>query len=153
MPVKEFSPSDVLRLTQDALRAVGLQESLAVLKHDNLVGDDDHRCEGHVQIDGWLDIFPQLVGDAVGWGVSYTACVQGCRTMPNGDPGYPDDYDVVDVLLPSFVTHGINRDHTHARHPGAAVDSAILCWVRQRLKDFAESAVWDALAEEVTSEG
>lgn len=23
--------------------------------------------------------------------------IPGCRTMPNGDPGYPDDYDTVEV--------------------------------------------------------
>jgi len=39
MPVKEFSPSDVLSLTQDALRAVGLQESLAVLLAQLIVCD------------------------------------------------------------------------------------------------------------------
>lgn len=149
MPLKEFSATDVLRLTQDALRAVGLRDSLAALKQDNLVGDDDPRCEGYVQIDGWVDIYPQLIGDAVGWGTSYTACAPGCRTMPNGDPGYPDDYDVVDVLPPSFVTHGIAQDHTHARSPGAAVEAAIMCWVKQRLQDFAEIAMWDALAEEM----
>lgn len=150
MPLKEFSAADVLRLAQAALRSVGLRESLAVLRPDNLVGDDDLRCEGYVQIDGWVDIFPQLVGDAVGWGASYTACVPGCRTMPNGDPGYPDEYDVVDLLSPSFVTHGINKDHTHARSPGAAVDAAILGWVRHRLKDFAESVMWDEFCEEVS---
>ena len=143
------SVSAAMRLTQDALRAVGLPDTMAALKPENLVGDDDPRCDGYVQIDGWIDIFPQLVGDSVGWGVSYTACVPGCRTMPNGDPGYPDDYDVVDVLPPSFVTHGIAQDHTHARSPGAAVEAAIMCWVKQRLQDFAEIAMWDALAEEM----
>jgi hypothetical protein len=24
--------------------------------------------------------------------------LRGCHTLPNGDPGYPDDYDVVDVV-------------------------------------------------------
>ena len=152
MPMKEFLASDVADLARRTMRSCGLNEAMVRLVPDNLIGEDDPRCEGYVLIDEWIDIYPQLVGDAVGWGVSYTACAPGCRTLPNGDPGYPDDYDVVDLLTPSFATRGINKDHTHARSPGAAVDAAILCWVKQRLKEFAESATWDALAEEMTND-
>lgn len=149
MPLKEFTPTDVLDLTCRALRACGLNDAMVRLVPDNLIGDDDPRCEGYVLIDDWIDIYPQLVGDAVGWGVWYTACSPGCRTMPNGDPGYPDEYDVVDLMAPSFTTHGINKEHTHARAPGAAVDAAILCWVKQRLKDFSESVTWNEFCEEM----
>lgn len=148
MPLNEFLAGDVADLARRALRSCGLNEAMVRLVPDNLIGDDDPRCEGYVLIDEWIDIYPQLVGDAVGWGVWYTACSPGCRTMPNGDPGYPDDYEVVDLLTPSFTTRGINKDHTHARAPGAAVEAAILWWVKQRLKDFSESAMWDALARE-----
>lgn len=150
MPLKEFSASDVLRITQAALRAVGLSDALAVLKAGNLVGDDDPRCEGYVTLDDGIDIFPQLVGNAVGWGVSYATWIPGCRTMPNGDPGYPDECDVVDVLAPSFNTPGIDRTHTHARQPGAAVDAAIVCMVQHRLRALADSTSYDP--EEVECE-
>jgi len=29
--------------------------------------------------------------------VTYDVIIPGCRTMPNGDPGYPDDYDVIEA--------------------------------------------------------
>jgi len=125
----------VLRMTQHALRSAGIAGVAAALVNENLIGDDDPRCEGYVQLDGGIDIYPTLVGDRVGWGVSTTVCIPGCRTMPNGDPGYPDDYDAVDILSPSFETVGILGPHTHARSSWSAVHSAVMCMVEQRLKN------------------
>lgn len=32
-----------------------------------------------------------------GYGVFAETLIPGCRTMPNGDPGYPDEVDVIDL--------------------------------------------------------
>ena len=58
MPLKEFTPTDVLDLTCRALRACGLNDAMVRLVPDNLIGDDDPRCEGYVLIDDWIDIYP-----------------------------------------------------------------------------------------------
>lgn len=128
-----MNAKDVLELAKNSLRVLGMNEDMAVLVNENLVGDDDPRCEGYVQMDG-IDIYPQLVGDNVGWGVSVGVTVPGCRTLSNGDPGYPDDVDVVDILEPSFTTKGIAREFTHARNAHDAVRAAIVAWVEDRLK-------------------
>lgn len=147
MFLKDDNSGKVLRMAQHALRSVGLAEDNARFVPENLIGDDDPRCEGYVQLDGGIDIYPALVGDRVGWGVSATVCVPGCRTLPNGDPGYPDDYDAVDLLEPSFKTTGITGPHTHARHAWSAVETAVLKMVEERLKNcFPEDC--DIFAEE-----
>lgn len=135
MPVIDDNAERVLRMAQHALRSVGLAEENARLIPENLVGDDDPRCEGYVQLEGGIDIHPTLIGDRVGWGVSATVCIPGCRTMPNGDPGYPDDYDAVDLLEPSFQTRGIDGMHTHARGAWSAVETAVVKMVEDRLRN------------------
>ena len=63
--------------------------------------------------------------------VTYGVVITGCRTMPNGDPGYPDDYDVIEAdmfgkekkaiqllvsRLPSiFNVRGCERDDVEKR--------------------------------------
>lgn len=150
--LKDYVAQDVLGIARESLKAAGLGDVLAQLIPENLVGDDDARCEGYVQLDSYIDIYPELVGDRVGWGVSHGVCTPGIRTLPNGDPGYPDEYDVADVLSPSFTTPGINGTLTHARAPGDAVDAAIVLMVSQRLKDFRESQSIDLMLEEQTND-
>lgn len=130
-----MNATEVLELTKNSLRTLGMNENLAVLVNENLVGDDDPRCEGYIQMDG-IDIYPQLVGDEVGWGVSAGVTIPGCHTLPNGDPGYPDVADAVDILEPSFTTKGIAGEYTHARDAHYAVRAAIVAWVEYRLDDI-----------------
>lgn len=135
MPVTSTTADKVLRMAQHALRSVGLAEDNARLVPENLVGDDDPRCEGYVQLDGGIDIYPTLVGEQVGWGVSATVCIPGRRTLSNGDPGYPDDYDAVDLLTPSYETKGITGTHTHPRSAWDASKAAVMNLVEQRLNN------------------
>lgn len=129
-------PKDVLEMTQHALRVAGLSDSEAGLRPENLIGDDDPRCDGYVQLDSGIDIYPSLVGDDVGWGVSYTACVPGVHTFSNGDPGYPDDYDVVDVAPPQMEVKTIVGVRSIPRSAADAVRLAIEELVRGRLNDW-----------------
>jgi hypothetical protein len=147
MSLNNDSPGKVLRMAQHALRSVGLAEENARLIPENLIGDDDPRCEGYVQLDGGIDIYPTLIGDGVGWGVSATVCIPGCRTMPNGDPGYPDEYDAVDLLEPSFQTRGLRGLHTHARRAWSAVETAVTKMVEDRLRNCLPED-YDIFAEE-----
>ena len=135
MSLTTNSADNVLRMAQHALRSVGLPEDTASLIPENLVGDDDPRCEGYVQLGGGIDIYPTLVGDCIGWGVSATVCVPGCHTMCNGDPGYPDDYDAVDLLEASFQTRGMSGAYTHPRTAWAAVELAVVRMVEDRLRN------------------
>lgn len=132
----ELTAKEVLKLAQHALRVAGLSDSEACLRLEKLLGDDDPRCEGYVQLDSGIDIYPSLVGDDIGWGVSYTVCVPGVRTLSNGDPGYPDDYDVVDVALPQVEIETIVGARTNPRTAADAVRLAIEELVRGRLNDW-----------------
>ena len=52
---------------------------------------------------GGLIVYPQPSADGgrPGWGVDAMRCIPGRRTMSNGDPGYPDDWEA-ETLLPAF---------------------------------------------------
>lgn len=83
-----------------------------VVKPDENVTGDDEAEQGHtglVEIYGYY-IYPSKVEIDVpasigkparketvwGWQVDAGVTIPGCHTMPNGDPGYPDDYDWVE---------------------------------------------------------
>ena len=139
MTLRTDCAEQVLRITQYALRSVGLPEDCAQLIPENLIGDDDPRCEGYVQLDGGIDIYPCCIGTKtgtkIGWGVSATVYIPGCHTTSNGDPGYPDDYDTVVLLRPSFESRGLNGSYLHPQRAWSAVELAVVKMVESRLRD------------------
>lgn len=139
MSLRTDYAEQVLRIAKRALRTVGLPEDCAQLIPENLIGDDDPRCEGYVQLDGGIDIYPCCIGTKtgtkIGWGVSATVCIPGCRTMCNGDPGYPDEYDAVDLLRPSFESRGLNGSYLHPQSVWPAVKLAVVKMVESRLRN------------------
>jgi len=47
------------------------------------------------------------VTEIAGYSVSGEIFVPGCRTMPNGDPGYPDDVDIVELGTYNNYRHAV----------------------------------------------
>lgn len=41
--------------------------------------------------------------------IQIIVCNPGCHTMPNGDPGYPDEWDVADVETLDYFHQAIER--------------------------------------------
>jgi hypothetical protein len=62
-----LTPKEVFAMTQHALRVAGLSDSEAGLRAENLVGDDDPRCEGYVQLDSGIDIYPSMGSHVLQW--------------------------------------------------------------------------------------
>ena len=146
----EVSVEKVLRITQHCLRSVGLSEDLAKLIPENLfcelcLTEDEHRCTAYVQLDGGVDIYPCCIGTKrgvkIGWGVSTVACIPGRHTLSNGDPGYPDDYESITLLEPSFETRGLAGSYSHPRNAWSAIELAIVRMVEQRLRNCSQEEV------------
>lgn len=127
----------------DALKVLGLPQSAKVIA-DNLTGDVG--MDGYVLVDDHFAIYPQEVDgiqQGVGWGVSAETIIPGRHSMPNGDPGYPDEPDVVDIALPyleSKTLVGSLRFPRTARH---AVSCAVRAAVDWRLDDWLSFGGWD----------
>jgi hypothetical protein len=52
-----------------------------------------------IDCDGYL-LYRADAPGGIGFAVDVAIHVPGCHTMPNGDPGYPDDVDVVTIYGP-----------------------------------------------------
>ncbi len=122
--------------TNDALKSIGLQATAEVVE-ENLTGDEG--MDGYVLLDKQIAIYPQEVddiGQGVGWGVSAETVIPGRHTMPNGDPGYPDEPDVLDLAPPyveSKTLAGVLKFPRTARH---AVCCAVQAFVEARLDEW-----------------
>lgn len=123
--------SEVCAMANDGLRAVGLLNDKAVFV-DEWYEDED--CRGYVEVDG-LVIYPHKFDDgSIGWGVAGSACIPGCHTMPNGDPGYPDETEVIDIALPYLERTSIVGPKRWARGAFNAVNRAIEALVNDRVE-------------------
>lgn len=123
--------SRVCQYTTDALQALGLQATAQAI-NENMTGDEG--MDGYVLLAGQIAIYPQEVDgirQGVGWGVSVETVILGCHTLPNGDPGYPDEVDVVDLAPPYVESKAIVGS---LRFPRTARD-AVCCAIRS-LVDF-----------------
>ena len=122
--------------TKAALRELGLNLSAEVLD-DNLTGDEG--MDGYVLVDDHFAIYPQEVDGihhGVGWGVSAETIIPGRHSMANGDPGYPDEPDVVDIALPYVESKTLVGDLRFPRTARHAVSCAVRAAVDWRLDDW-----------------
>lgn len=131
-----MTAKEVEKMAKDALRRCGIDDDDAAFLPQNMSGDDDPRCEGYVQLEGGIDICPSLVGNQIGWGVYFTAWTPGCRTLPNGDPGDPDNWDLVEVLAPSVESRGIAGPVVRPTSAAEAVRCAVRVLVDCRMHDW-----------------
>lgn len=125
----------VCAAANDALKAICLPQTAKVVD-ENLTGDAG--MDGYVLLDG-IAIYPQEVDGirhGVGWGVSAETVIPGCRTMPNGDPGYPDEPDVVDIALPYVESKTLVGSLRFPRTANDAVACAVRAAVDWRLNDW-----------------
>lgn len=127
---------DVYEETRDALKALGLSMSARV-SEDNLTGDEG--MDGYVLVENAIAIYPQEVDGilkCVGWGVSAETITPGCHTMPNGDPGYPDEPDVLEIAAPFVESRSLTGSIRLPRTPRQAVCLAVMAIVESRLGDW-----------------
>ena len=125
----------VCAAANDALKAIGLPQ-IAKVVDENLTGDEG--MEGYVLIEG-IAIYPQEVDGiytGVGWGVCAETIIPGCHTMPNGDPGYPDEPDVVDIAMPYVEPKTMTGRLRFPRTSNDAVACAVRATVDGRLKNW-----------------
>ena len=98
----------------------------------------DQGMDGYVLLEG-IAIYPQEVDgirQGVGWGVGAETVIPGCHTMPNGDPGYPDEPDFVDIEHPYVESKTIVGLLRFPRTHQQAIVAAIEASVRYRLSDW-----------------
>jgi len=78
----------------------------AINYHDVSLVVDEHN---HMIVisDGWyiLPVYrevPSIGGsrEMLNWQAQFSVVIPGVRTFPNGDPGYPDEYDYADLDEP-----------------------------------------------------
>lgn len=126
----------IAEMARDRLRRAGV--TAPVLHTDQ---SDD--CEGSVDIDGVMIYRDVLPDGQIGWGVSAQTVIPGVHTMPNGDPGYPDEVDVVDIAPPAIEVKTILGTRQVPRPLMNAVVEAIKELVADRLRcydDYPEEA-------------
>lgn len=68
-----------------------------------------------------------------GWGVNKTVFIPGCHTLPNGDPGYPDDFDEETILDATYEVPSIIGPKTVVRALEDAAIVVIETVVKERL--------------------
>jgi hypothetical protein len=128
--------AQIAEMTRDRLRKAGV---IAPVLHT----DESDDSEGGVDIDGVL-IYREVLPDGqIAWGVSAQVVVPGVHTMPNGDPGYPDEVDVVDIAPPAIEVRTILGTRQVPRPLMNAVVEAIKAVVADRLRrcdDYPEEA-------------
>lgn len=125
----------VCAAANDALKAIGLPQ-IAKVVDENLTGDEG--MDGYVLIEG-IAIYPQEVDGmycGVGWGVCAETIIPGCHTMSNGDPGYPDEPDVVDIVMPYVEPKTMTGRLRFPRTANDAVACAVRAAVDGRLRDW-----------------
>jgi hypothetical protein len=125
----------VCAAANDALKAIGLPQ-IAKVVDENLTGDEG--MDGYVLLEG-IAIYPQEVDGiypGVGWGVCAETIIPGCHTMPNGDPGYPDEPDVVDIVMPYVEPKTMVGSLRFPRTANDAVACAVRAAVDGRLRDW-----------------
>lgn len=126
----------------DALKAIGLPQTAKVIA-DNLTGDEG--MDGYVLLEG-IAIYPQEVDgihQGIGWGVSAETVIPGCHTMPNGDPGYPDEPDVLDIALPYVEAKTLSGSLLFPRTARHAVACAVRAAVDWKMEDWMANGGWD----------
>lgn len=123
-------------MTRDRLQRAGIT---ATVTHAD--GGDD--SEGCVDIEGILIYRDVLPDGQIAWGVSAQFVAPGIHTMPNGDPGYPDEVDVVDIAPPAIEVKTLFGTRQVPRPLMNAVVEAIKELVADRLRcydDYPEEA-------------
>lgn len=70
-----------------------------------------------------------------GWGVNRIVVHPGCFYMPNGDPGYPDDFDTECILSPTYEVNSIVGTKEIKRTLWDAVSFTISTVIKNRLDD------------------
>lgn len=119
-------------MMNDALRAAGINQQARYLDE----WYEDEECRGYVEVDGVI-LYPHKFDDGdIGWGVAAEVTIPGCHTMPNGDPGYPDESDVVDLALPYEDIKTIAGTRRVRRSCGNAIQRAVLALVQDRLNNW-----------------
>jgi hypothetical protein len=68
-----------------------------------------------------------------GWGVSKTVYIPGCHTLPNGDPGYPDEWEDEIISESVYNVPSIVGTKTLNRQLEDAVIVVIEAVVKERL--------------------
>lgn len=129
--------------TNAALKLIGVKMRVYSMP-ENMTGDDG--MDGHVVIDDLICIYPQEVDgirQGVGWGVCATKAVPGVHTMPNGDPGYPDEMDMIDIATPYVESKSIVGTLRFPRTQRQAIHCAIKEAVVWRLNDWLDIGGWD----------
>lgn len=126
----------IAAMTRDRLQRAGITATVTHVDE----GDD---CEGCVDIEGILIYRDVLPDGQIAWGVSAQMVTPGVYTMPNGDPGYPDEVDVVDIAPPAIEVKTIMGTRYLPRPLMNAVVEAIKELVADRLRcydDYPEEA-------------
>lgn len=92
------------------------------------VGADPKVNEGDESIE--VDSFTLFFCDG-GWGVMKNILIPGCSYLPNGDPGYPEEWDGEVILEPSYDVQSIVGSKKVAR----ILDDAIIALIEAVVKD------------------
>jgi hypothetical protein len=123
-------------MTRERLRRAGITATVTHV-------DESDDGEGSVDIEG-ISIYRDVLPDGqIAWGVSAQTVIPGVHTMPNGDPGYPDEVDVVDIAPPAIEVRTICGVRKVPRPLMNAVVEAIKELIADRLRcydDYPEEA-------------
>ena len=91
-PVKDFC--------QQLLDSVaGLSSTTEMVIHDDDSCDPMLVIDGHIQVVACEEVYNKGINGVTkmpGYVIGYENLIPGCRTLPNGDPGYPDETDFVE---------------------------------------------------------
>ena len=116
-------------MTRNRLAQVGV---IATVTHV----DESDDGEGSVDIEG-ITIYREFLPDGKpAWGVRGETVIPGVRTMPNGDPGYPDEVDWIDIASPAIEVNTILGIRQVPRPLMNAVVEAIQALIADRLQCY-----------------
>jgi hypothetical protein len=93
---------------------------------------------GCVNVEG-LTMYPVQTDRGIGWGVDEAVTFPGCHTMPNGDPGYPDEVDVRTIVPATKTRQSILGDIATPHFLGWACHDVVNAVVAWRISEWNES--------------
>lgn len=107
---------------QEALTTLNKYLDYVKVKAEPKINDSDESIE--------VDSFTLFFCDG-GWGVMKNIFIPAVFYLPNGDPGYPDEWDGETILEPSYEVKSIVGPKTIAR----TLDDAIIALIEAVVKD------------------
>lgn len=140
---------EVTKSARKIIDALGLAEKVTVER-----SPDDDCCDPYVQIGAFMVMVQNVAVPGIGgprvaarYFVGHEVTIPGCHTLPNGDPGYPDDADYVEdsdaiTGADNAAEDAIKRDLAHA------IDMLFQNWREAEMWKESEKE-WEEMAKDL----